>query len=263
MKKLFYSWALLSILLTSCLKTMEDRDSMGDPIPASEINIDVHSINPGSNKIVMINNTPMTSAYWDYIIGYSVRQNDTILLPFLGSQTIKFTAQGAGGPTTVERTVDVTQIDFPTDPLWGLLAGDDSDGKTWVWAVDIPSEYIYGNGEMDATEPEWWQVSPGEMSSYVYDEMKFDLNGGANYTRIRKNASGDITSTTSDIFLLNTTKRTLATANNTPFSRDRGVFSIILLTEDEMVLNVAKDDDGDGEVDTGYISMFKRKGFFY
>lgn len=263
---------LAAVLLTSCLGPIEGDETLGKVFPESEIQIDVHNITPGSNRIVMINNTPQLATFWDYIIGRSANLKDTVDIPFLGEQTITFVGQSAGGPSKTTRTVVIDRIDYPLDIMWELLAGDSEEGKTWVWATENPTPRggyypIFGNGSEDDPYPAWWMVYDDEMNDYgcLYDEMTFDLNGGANYTLVQKGKNGTGTpNTIKDSFVLDTTKKTLSTSSGTPFLRAEGSYpppyKIKKLTENELTLIVTIDHDWGTEA---AIWVFKRKGYEY
>lgn len=260
---------LATFMLMSCLSPIEGDETLGSAFPEKDLDIDVHTITPGSNKIVMINNTKGVGTFWDYIIGKSTRANDTILIPFLGTQTITFTGLSGGEPVVTTRDVEVERIDFPLDEMWSLLAGDDPAGKTWVWATGNPYPNwagvpgLFGNGGDYDDIPAWWVVSAEEMNTWgcLYDEMTFDLNKGANFTLVQKGENGTAAPTTvKDKFILDTSKKTIKTANNTPFLMSQDYcpppYTIAKLTEDELTLIVPLPGEN-------YIWMFKRKGYEY
>lgn len=268
MKKIFLA-LIAGLVLASCLDPIEGNDTLGKVFPESELQLDIHNIAPGSNRIVMINNTKKVGTYWDYIIGKSTRANDTIDLPFLGEQTITFIGQSEGGAVKTTRKVEINQIDYPLNPMWALLAGDDPEGKTWVWATGNPypnwAGYpgLFGNGGDDDYIPAWWIVGADEMNDwgFLYDEMTFDLEGGANYTLVQKGKDGTGTpKTITDSFILDTAKKTLKTGNDTPFLMSQDYcpppYTIAKLTEDELTLIVTLSGEN-------YIWMFKRKGYEY
>ncbi|GHT28584.1 hypothetical protein FACS189432_06720 [Bacteroidia bacterium] len=269
MKKLFY--ILLAGLFTMACDPIQTNDSMGSLLSESEINIDVDSITPGSNKIVLINNTPGIAVYWNYIVGASTLQNDTVLLPFIGTQTISFTAICGGGQVTVTKDVKIEQIDYPLNPIWDLLAGSDADGKTWVWATGSPEtgwaseSALYGNGSTEDIVPAWWILVAGDLDAegQLYNEMTFDLNGGANFTLIEKGVGGTATpKVTKDAFILDVNKKTVRTANGTPYLRGESftngtLFNIAKITENELTLVYTY------QGAENYIWRFKRKGYEY
>jgi hypothetical protein len=271
MRKLLYI-LFAAISLSSCLNPIEESGSMGRILSKDELKLDVHNISPGSNRIVMINNTDGVGSYWNYLVGMSTRQNDTILLPFLGKQTITFTGLCAGGQVNATRDVVIDKIDYPLDPMWNLLAGTTANGKTWVWATGNPTagytdgtSCLFGNGGTTDITPAWWQVEAKEMNDswhILYDEMTFDLNGGANFTLTAKGKDGTGTPViTKDNFILNIAKKTIKTANATPFilSQDfaKGEYKIAKLTENELVLVFTYMNS------ENYVWMLKRKGYVY
>lgn len=182
---------VLAFIFSACVP-IENRETAGPVLAAADISIDVHQTTAGGNQIAMINNTTGVAGMWDYLIAQSVRGNDTILLPFLGSSTITFYATTAGGVVKVQKTIDITTIDHPTDTMWTHLAGTGT--KTWVWATDIPGGVVYGNGGYQGCfAPCWWTCKAADLSGWgcLNDQMTFDLNGGANYTLVTGNIGAD------------------------------------------------------------------------
>jgi hypothetical protein len=135
--KLFYYMVGIVLMLFAC-NPIEERESLGVIPPLSSIHVLAHGITPGSNRIVLENNTPEYNVVWNYIINSSKKQKDTIDLPFLGTQEITAHVFTDGGMVDVPIKVGITKIDHPLDQQWNLLAGSDAGGKTWVWAGDNP-----------------------------------------------------------------------------------------------------------------------------
>ena len=81
-----------------------DSDSLGGMVPAEQIaaNLEVRGITPGSNKIILKNNNMGVGGMWDYLVGVSTAQCDTVLIPFLGEQTLTFYATCGGGQVEVK-----------------------------------------------------------------------------------------------------------------------------------------------------------------
>ena len=69
----------------------------------------------------MINNTPMVGSHWNYGSGISVRQQDTVLVPFLGEKEIVFTGICAGGTISTTRKVTIDNILYPIEDEWAIL----------------------------------------------------------------------------------------------------------------------------------------------
>lgn len=184
---------LATVSMTSCLDASVDNDSLGSMVPAEEIaaNLEVHGITPGSNKVIIKNNNMGVGGMWDYLVGVTTAQRDTVLIPFLGEQTLKFHATCGGGQVVVEKTVQIDVIDYPLDPSWAMLAGEGVEGKTWVWDSNPGrgSWGCYGAGGYgwSADVPNWGCTPIGGTSDAgvaVSDKeyITFDLNGGANAT---------------------------------------------------------------------------------
>lgn len=194
-KNTYYAILGLMFLSVSC-EPIEKRDDLKSVLSESELQLDVYGTTEGGNQIVLSNTTPQVGSYWDYIIDISTRQRDTVLIPFLGKQTIKFSGFCTGGVVSTTRTVNITTIDHPIDKEWTDIAGTDIVGKTWVWDYDEESDVIWGQGEyLFDREPTWWEVSAEEAAESMFpeeftQEMTFDLNGKANF--IKKTAEGDI-----------------------------------------------------------------------
>jgi hypothetical protein len=195
--KIWYSIAAFAVLaLTSCNPIQSNDGALGALVPASQFKLDVHATTTGGNQIVMINNTPNVGGMWVSGIGTSNKQNDTILLPFLGKNTIYFYGTTAGGIVKDSVTITITTIDHALSPTWTYLAG--SGSKTWVWATDIPANWVpgvsagmcYGNGGYLASNaPAWWTNGLASLQGWgvANDQMTFDLNGGANFTLVTGN----------------------------------------------------------------------------
>lgn len=198
MKKIIISLlSIFVVLLSSCDPIVENKD-MGGLISPDDIDISVQSSSPGSNEIVMKNKTIGAAPYWDYIVGTSANNEVTTILPFVGDVKIKFTAIGDAGVTTVERIVTVTELVKPVPVEWFYFAGKSNPkaGQIWVWdggADGNSAAYgTAGYGNNDA--PGWSVFKIGDKpSGKLIDgeqEMVFDLNAGANFTRRKSDGSG-------------------------------------------------------------------------
>lgn len=205
MKNINLLYTLGLVLIPFACEPIEEREKMGEIAPLSSIHVDAFGITPGSNRIILKNNTLQYNVVWDYIIGKSTKQIDTVDLPFLGTQEIIAHVFTDGGMVNVPISVDITNIDYPLDAQWNLLAGSDVEGKTWVWAGDnpyattsilgFPEPAVWGlGGGSTALLPDGALFALGTTSIlYVVPQyfmvpgdamgkMKFDLNGAANYT---------------------------------------------------------------------------------
>jgi hypothetical protein len=180
--------AFMLLMLASCNPIQSNDGTLGPLLAVSQIKLDVHATTTGGNQIVMINNTPNTAGMWLTGVGTSTNQTDTVLLPFLGTNTIYFYATTAGGIVKDSTTINITIIDHPLAPQWEYLAGSGAAGKTWVWATDVTSSYngmCYGNGGyLSDNGTTWWANGLSSLQGWgvANDQMTFDLNGSANIT---------------------------------------------------------------------------------
>jgi hypothetical protein len=286
-KSILLLTGVVAFLITSCVP-IENRDKPGALLTAANISIDVHQTTTGGNQIAMINNTPGVGGSWDYLIAQSNRKADTILLPFLGNSTITFYATTAGGVVKVQKVVNVTTIDHPTDTMWTHLAGTGT--KTWVWATDIPGGNCYGNGGWKGCNaPCWWTCKAADLAGWgcLNDKMTFDLIGAANYTLITGNTGTDglVAGTYRGTFAFNMSKTTtlddgslygLGQVTMTqPFSRgfqpNEGsagnrpniyTYNFLTINSNQMYLEVPETATT-GAWGTAWFWMFKQQGYTY
>jgi|GEM_PF-3970543 len=126
--------------ISSCLDPIEPEHEL-EPLPSeTAFDLEVYPITEGTNAIVLKNNTTQYAPYWDYGIGVSTRQLDTVIIPYTGELTVKFTGICDGGTVTTERKVNITQIDWPklpSDEEPTLLYYDFSNG---TFAPQIENE---------------------------------------------------------------------------------------------------------------------------
>lgn len=244
---------ILSLLLLVACDPVVDNKDMGAIIDESELQLDVHATTEGGNEIVMINNTSGVGSYWDHITGISTLQKATVSLPFMGEQTIKFIGFCDGGQVTATRTVNITKIDHPVAKEWGLFAGADISGKTWVWNFEGYDDAVYGTGGWLTEMSPSWDVMPVEDLEDADCKLIFDLNGGPNLSKV--DADGKVLERGTFSFDMSTVKKNPDSGEQWSLGqlKLKGVsvlsghafydksetittFEILVLTEDELVL---------------------------
>ena len=250
-------FALASFVIFPACDPIEDRESLGEKVSESDIRISVSQSTDKDNIVYLENKTPSVIPYWDYGTGYSSQQKDTILIPFAGTYDISFTAWSAGGPTTVVKQVVVSQNDpdYFADEVWGLLTNN-GEGKTWVWALDCPGGFPYGNGPEDCLAPVWWTVNVAGLADWGIDkdEMYFDLKGAANYTITKTSGVTKAFFDVSKMEVAGVVYPRLKIIGG-GLSRDEGgtgVYHIVKITEDELIVHQDYN-----------VAIYKRKGFMY
>ena len=181
-----------------------DDNPIGDIVSPDKLNLEVYNVSEGSNAIVLKNNTPHTGSYWDYGIGTSTRQCDTIVLPYLGDIKIKFIGLCDGGQVETTRTANISKIDHPVQKEWTLFAGNGIAGKTWTWNIAGTDGAVYGTGGWLTEYAPSWDVKPLDELEDRNCSLIFDLNGGANVTKV--DANGKILEKGTFSFDMSTTK---------------------------------------------------------
>jgi hypothetical protein len=237
MKRVFlYSCAAAVAMCVSCKEDNNDTEKEErDTIEVYSIGSN-NAVEEGSNRIVMVNHGGGLS-YWVHPLGTSTRANDTITVPFKGSYTIVFEENTIDGIVQTKKTITVTTLDTPVDPMWALLSGADGKGKTWIWATENSLGVIWGGGEFKDefweagydrfTIPadsdfdfwdeyfdfwDWEEIEEFEWFGVDQNEMTFSFNGSAGFKLV--NGEGE---ETSDVFVLNTKNKTLSNVASTPF----------------------------------------------
>jgi len=270
MKKTLFGIIILAGTMCACDPVCDDI-AMGGVVGESDLQLDVHATTDGGNQIVVRNNTLGVGSYWDYGFGRSTAQCDTIVMPFLGAQSISFTGLCDGGTVTTTRTVTISRIDHPVAAEWSYFAGSSADGKTWTW--DDSADAVYGTGGYLAEfVPDWTPISISDTEDPgAY--MLFDLNGGPNFTRYGSDGkvvekgtfAFDMTSTKKDpddnsqwsVGTLTLTGATVLNGHIYGTTAVQHKFDILTLNDDKMVLCAAP--DGTAAWDNGTFWIFKKK----
>jgi hypothetical protein len=180
---LFSALIALAIFLISC----QEEHELGSELQVADIDFSVTQQEGYQNKVFLTNQTPGVIPYWDYSLGVSRQNVDTVLYPFAGNYWIKLTLFSA--------------------PEWKYLTNGQK-GKTWVFDGVAPigfygSEYLEhtGNSAND------WSYFPEDCPSWSgfgcgtnWGEMTFDLNGGYNFTVKQRSLTEDKYTTTTGKF---------------------------------------------------------------
>lgn len=203
---------ILALLLVVSCTPEEDRNTLGENLDASELEFSITQVEGEEYKIVVENNTPETVAYWDYRLGTSNKNTDTINLRFAGEHEVTFTAFTAGGSVSAEPVTVMVPEEDPeafTDPKWELLTGG-VEGKTWILDMNSPIGWA-GTEYPENPDGDYWSWFPpwSDISSWApfevkdWGEMTFDLNGGPNVTVTQTAFEGTDQTTSVGYFDLN------------------------------------------------------------
>lgn len=188
-------FSLLAAAAFAACDPIEDRDSIGGAITADQLDVTATPVvvnGKNSNKVVLTNHSAVLSS-WNYGVGVTQKQMDTVLMVVTGTSTIKFTGLNPDGTQiTKEIPVEIQELSFPVPAQWGYLCGN--GGKNWVWDNDAAS--CFGNGGWKGcAAPCWWALKVGEIDAQAAGEgdgasMTFSTDG-ASLTKHYTNGTAD------------------------------------------------------------------------
>lgn len=254
LNKIFRLFGFASFLALTACEPIEERDELSNSFNPDDIELEVVQATPGGNKLSIQMNTEGVTGYWDYIIDKKFTDRVEVVFPFTGTHEFTFhvttpymTEDGVPESRVfVEKSVNVeiTQLDEELPQAYYYLVGENLEGKIWVfdggpapdgglwWYMSDPTNYA----------AVWWNAAgdccpPADAAG----RMKFDLDGGANYTYW---SGPDAEPVTGSKFVFNAdySKLTIEGPANILGSMDGGgnnkVFDIIELSADKMILHV-------------------------
>lgn len=250
------------ILLLAACQPIEDSDVLESSTSIDEVNLVATQATEGGNLIELKMDTPGITGYWDYNLGKAMTDRVEFVYPIPGTNT--FTYVGTLGAEFFEKTIEVEidVLDHELDQDWyDLVSGETAVGKTWMFAGGPESDggnwwYMSPGNDPAQWETIWWNAA-GECCPPVdaAGRMHFDLDGAANFTYYSgPNAEAQVYS-----FVLDVANQTLQINDGgnilgfeEPYGNPNGLYNIISLTEDELILYVPNNAGG-----TGWTWVFK------
>lgn len=246
------SMASLFLLALGCTP-IEDRDHLVNTTDVAGVELIATQSTPGGNQIELRMVTPGITGYWNYNLGNAYTDRVQFIYPIPGTAT--FTYVGTLGGEFFSKTIDVEveQLDHALDQDWYDLVSEQTEaGKTWVFNGGPGADggmwwYMSPPNDPGAWQTAWWNAAgdccpPGDAAG----RMTFDLDGAANYTYY---ASADGEPQVGS-FVLDVANRTLKINNGNILGAEQGnpdgLYSIISLTEDELILYLANNAGGTG-----------------
>jgi hypothetical protein len=156
----------------------DDDQTLGELMSPADLDYTVSQHPDDPNKIILTSETPGIIPFWDYEIGISNLDVDTVDIPFKGDFWVKYRAMGQGGSVVDSTmiTVPVFDPDFFSDPAWQLLTNGE-DGKTWKLVA------VRAGDAKSTTYSDWGDASWVSQNVHFNDSVKFDLDKGFNFTR--------------------------------------------------------------------------------
>ncbi|MFZ2287420.1 MAG: hypothetical protein WAV93_10595 [Bacteroidales bacterium] len=253
----------LMVFFAAC-EPIENRDVLTNSFDPDDIQLEVVQSTTGGNELSIRMKTPGIVGYWDYVIDKKFSDRVDVIFPIPGTSTFTFYVttpymdnNQVDAVSYISKSVDVTitQLDHELPEAYYKLVGANLEGKTWVF------DGVGGDNGL------WWYMTdPGNWGGLWWNAggtccpppdasgmMKFDLNGGANYTYYASPTATPVTGS-SWAFNADFTKLTIkGDANILGFTEGDGkVFEIKEFTSDRLTLFVSASGHG-----TGWVWVFK------
>lgn len=243
----------LAMAYFSC-EPIEERDKLSNSTDVDGVTLVATQSTAGGNEITLEMTTPGVTGYWDYTLGKALTNKVTFIWPIPGLAT--FTYTGTLGKEFFSKTIDVQVdvLDHPLDQDWyDLVSENTSAGKTWVFSGTAGDETLwwYMSAPYNWAEV-WWNA--GGTCCPPFDaggKMVFDLDGAANYTYYSAPDADPVAGT----FVLDVKNQKLdvngpnilgSTDPGYDIGNHDGIYQIIKLTQDEMILYVSSNAWGTG-----------------
>lgn len=249
----------LVLILVAC-DPIVDEQFLSNSTDVEGVELVATQTTAGGNEITLNMVTPGVTGYWDFNLGRAFTNKTTFVYPIPGKSTFTFT--GTLGAEFFTKTIDVQidQLDTKLNQDWYDLVSDDTAaGKTWVFngtgGDDNLWWFMSAPGTKDNAFSVWWNAGgtccpPGDAAG----KMHFDLNGAANQTYYADaNGEGQLNS-----FVLDVVNQKLQINGGNilgaedPRGNPDGLYEIVSLTEDELILYVPNNAGG-----TGWTWVFK------
>ncbi|MDW5287545.1 hypothetical protein [Formosa sp. PL04] len=258
--KIISYFSIVLVLLFAACDPIVDEETLVNTTDVEGVELVVTASTSGGNEITLNMVTPGITGYWNYNLGKALTNEITLIYPIPGTST--FTYKGTLGAEFFEKTIDIQidALDHPLDQDWYDLVGDDTvAGKTWVFDGGPSPDgklwwFMSPPDSKDGAWTAWWNAA-GDCCPPVdaAGKMHFDLNGAANYTYYDGSGAEQLGSFVLDV------KNQLLQVNDSnilgseePRGNPDGLYEIVSLTEEQLVLYVPTNGGG-----TGWTWVFK------
>ncbi|WP_281631481.1 hypothetical protein [Flavobacterium luteolum] len=202
--------------------------------------------------------TPGVTGYWNYNLGKALTNEVTFVYPIPGKNTFTFVGTLGGEFFTKTIDVQVNQLDVALDQDWYDLVSDNTAvGKTWVFDRQGPGSlwwFMSPGGNPEGAMTAWWNAGNDAPPVDAAGKMHFDLNGAANFSHYTTATS----TPEKGSFVLDVANKRLMVSGaakmlGSAAGNADGVYSIVTLTEDKMVLYLNNSE----AYGTGWTFVFK------
>lgn len=251
--KITLLFVAITLLFSACDPIVE-REVLENSTTVEGVELVATQNESNGNLIELSMNTPGVTGYWDYNLGQAYTNKVEIVYPIPGTST--FTFVGTLGAEFFEKTIDVTidVLDTPLEQDWyDLVSENTSEGKTWEFAGEGGDGgfwwFMSPPDNPDGYMTAWWNAGgtccpPGDAAG----QMTFDLDEAANYTHTAEPGGEETTGS----FVLDVENQTLTISGarllggTDDYRNPDGVYQIISLTEDELILYTPNNAGGTG-----------------
>ena len=268
MKNIKYISILLVLaLFSACSPSIDVRD-LPSSLPKAEAKVDVSDPN---QPIFSVNDETVFTANWDFGSGILLQGKEVKgFFPIKGDYPYTLTAINGAGHSVSQGSINIpsTNLDLLPPEFLKLVGSDPEAGKAWVYvdATNNDIGYCYMTANYDWDEA-WWNpytidngASPGALN-----EIKFDLDGGFNFTRY-ETAGG---TAENGSFVFNAEQMTLKIVgahipdyneeNCDPDVTATGIYHIKVLSDTELLLWQDQSSINPDSFDYGWAWKFKVK----
>lgn len=254
MKKISNFYIIALLLVFAACEPIVDEQVLENTTDVEGVELVATQSTAGGNEITLNMTTPGITGYWDYNLGQALTNKVTFIYPIPGEAT--FTYVGTLGAEFFTKTVNVQidELDHALDQDWyDLVSESTAEGKTWVFDGESGDEglwwFMSPPNDAASWATAWWNAGgtccpPPDAGG----KMEFNLAGAANYVYY----SGPDAEGQTGSFVLDVENQTLTVSGNTLLggTDDRrnadGVYQIISLTEDELILYTPNNAGGTG-----------------
>jgi hypothetical protein len=253
--KILYLLLVSFVMIFSACEPIVEEVDLTDTTNVEGVQLVATQSTPGGNKLTLKMITPGITGYWNYNLGKALTNEVTVVYPIPGKNT--FTYIGTLGSQFFTKTIDVQidKLDTPLDQDWyDLVSKNTATGKSWVFnrAVNL-WWYMSPPDNPDGAGTAWWDANNCCPPSDANGKIHFDLNGAANYSYFASTTG----TATKGSFVLDVANKKLILSKAPILGNDRApsnaIYTIISLTETELVLYAPKTNQGD----SGWTWVFK------
>ncbi|NME70063.1 PKD domain-containing protein [Flammeovirga aprica] len=270
MKNIVYIYTLLmGCFMLSCSPEVELREQPSQ-LPSLSYSIDATDPN---QPILSIDDPSVFNANWYFEDG-TMLQGKSVQCFYPLEGNYKFTMTAANGLGMANGEGEVTVAESNPGMVYGIpeyiaLCGKEGEGgKYWVWDQDAPGGNVsYMTADYN-WEEFWWNPYAGDAGATLSDllnEIKFDLEGGFNFTRFESKG----VELEKGSFSLNIDEMTIQINNaSIPNQYDgnldenvaaTGKYHIKVISDYELLLWQDQGPNGGGSNDYGWAWKFKAR----